>query len=132
MRGFTLIELLIVLAIMAILVAVLVPSYQHYTRRAHYSEIVQAAAPYKMGVEACYQMIGDLSLCTAGENGIPPNIPTGQGHGLVDSIQVSDNGQITLTPVEQYGILSEDTYIMTPRIQNDAVIWSISGMGVTK
>ena len=132
MRGFTLIELLIVLAIMAILVAIFVPSYQHYTRRAHYSEIVQAAAPYKMGIEACYQIVGELSACTANENGVPPNILEGQGNGLVSSIMVNEAGQITVTPLEKYGILSEDTYMMTPSIQNEAVIWTVSGRGIEK
>jgi type IV pilus assembly protein PilA len=128
--GFSLIELLIVIAIAGILIAILVPSYQTYTRRAHYSEVVQAAAPYKIGVEQCYQMMGALDSCTADQNGVPANIT--QGSGLVSSITVNDTGQITAIPKELYGITAEDTYILTPRIENDAVIWDVSGGGPSR
>ena len=81
-------ELLIVITIIGILVLIAIPSYRTYTRRAHYTEIVQATAPYKLGVEECYQITSDLSGCSAGDNGVPSAITAGSRKGLVDSVDV--------------------------------------------
>ena len=129
--GFTLIELLIAIAIVGILAAVGIPSYQSYTRKAHYTEIVQASAPYKLGIEECFQVNGDLSVCKAGTNGVPQNIVSGDGVGLVDSIIVADNAVITITPKDLYGIKDTDTYILTPSEQSNQLVWTTSGGGVT-
>lgn len=129
--GFTLIELLIAIAIIGILAAVGIPSYQSYTRKAHYTEIVQASAPYKLGVEECYQVNGSLDVCQAGTNGVPQNIAAGSGVGLVDSIIISDGAVITITPKNQFGIKDTDTYILTPTVQSNQLVWAASGGGVT-
>jgi type IV pilus assembly protein PilA len=129
--GFTLMELMIVIAIIGILVAIAIPSYKNYTRRAHYSEIVQAASPYKVGIEECFQMLGGLNNCQAGQNGIPPMIAHGKGSGLIDELSVS-SGIIKIIPQEKYGILSVDTYELIPKIENDILVWSSGGGGVTK
>jgi len=127
--GFTLIELLIAITIVGILTAIAIPSYQNYTRRAHYTEIVQAAAPYKLGVEECYQMTADLSVCKGGQSGVPQDVATGKGGGIIDSI-ITVSGKITITPRVKYGIKAEDNYILTPTVDNDRLTWSSSGGGV--
>lgn len=130
--GFTLIELLIAIAIVGVLVTIAIPSYQNYTRKAHYTEIVQATSPYKLGVEECFQLEGTLEICKPGTNGVPPNIEAGQGVGLVDSVIVTANGVVTVTPKKLYGILVQDDYIITPTPKNNQLTWAGSGGGVTK
>jgi len=128
--GFTLIELLIAIAIVGILTSIAIPSYQNYTRKAHYTEIVQATTPFKLGVEECYQLTGDLGSCRPGTNGVPKNIDAGAGAGLVDGVIVEGDGVILVTPRNLYGIKPADTYVLTPNVEHSQLIWVSSGGGV--
>jgi len=128
--GFSLMELMIVLAIVGILVAIAIPSYQTYTRRAHYAEVIQAAAPYKIGVQECFQVTSNLNDCHAGENGVPAAIAAGAGSGLIDAINLAANSAIVVTPRQKYGITAQDTYVLTPVIEHGALVWESSGGGV--
>ena len=125
--GFTLIELLISIAIVGILMAIAIPSYQRYTRRAHYAEIVQAASPFKLGVEECYQVMGSLDGCIAGTNGIPND--TGSV-GMVKSVIVASGGKIVVTPENEHGITSADIYELIPKETSGRLTWKTAGGGV--
>jgi type IV pilus assembly protein PilE len=54
-RGFTLIEILIVVALMSILVAVALPSYTDYIRRASLPEAFTALSDYRVKMEQFFQ-----------------------------------------------------------------------------
>jgi len=127
-KGFTLIELMITIGIVGILAAIAMPAYQNYARRAYYSEVVMATAPFKLGVTECYQDLGTLTGCNAGSNNIPAAIAAATG--AVTSLGVT-NGVITVTPVAQNGIVATDTYVLTPTVSNNVVTWASSGGGVT-
>jgi len=55
LRGFTLIEMMIVVAVMAILAAVALPSYSDFTRRANLASAFEALGTYRMRLEQFYQ-----------------------------------------------------------------------------
>ncbi|MFU8798147.1 MAG: pilin [Gammaproteobacteria bacterium] len=141
--GFTLMELMIVVAIVGILAAIAIPSYQDYTRRARYTEIVAAADPAKIGVNDCFQSTGSLNGCLGGSNGVPPNwTAPAESTGNVSTVAVAGNGIITVTP--RTGVfLVTDTYVLTPTAQTPTVTgssatavpyltWIASGGGVAK
>ncbi len=118
-KGFTLIELMITVTIVAILAGVALPMYMNYSRRVYYSEIVSAVGPVKVGVTECFQYQGALTACNGGSNNIPANMtsPT----GAVASLTVAA-GVITVTPVAAHGILTTDTYILTPTPINGVLV----------
>ena len=123
-KGFTLIELMLVIALIAILIAASLPTYQKYTKKAHYVEIINAAAPLKLEVAECYLLQGDLAKCQAGINGISK---PRSSNGLIKNIIVSTHGVIIATPNNIYGIKETEDYILTPKPENNGLVWYASG-----
>ena len=126
-KAFSLIELLVVIVIIAIIGGIALPSYSKYMKKARYSEVIQAAAPYKLSVTSCFQQHHSLNNCNSGSNDIPTSI----SHGIIASIRVH-SGVISITPKAEYGFTANDTYVLTPTINNSHLKWSKSGEAINK
>jgi type IV pilus assembly protein PilA len=121
--GFTLIELMIVVAIIGILAAIAVPQYQTYTKKAKFTEVVQAAEGFKSQVEICIQTenLGvDAKGCTNNAKGIGA---APSKYGKVDGVSVED-GVITATGNAD---VDSATFIMKPSVvAGGGVTWDVS------
>ena len=102
--GFTLIELMIV-------VAIALPSYQIYTKRAKFSEVIASVEAVRTAYEICIQTGVTQADCTEGTHGIPANIATGNGSTYVDSVVLDGSGIIIATGTTD---MDGATYQLTP------------------
>ena len=129
--GFSLMELMIVIAIISILTALALPSFNRYTQRAHYTEIVQASRPYKLAVSLCFHQSQQLATCQSQQHGVPQDTQAPPSSRIA-SITTQAGGIITITPTDKQGFTAEDTYILTPSIKNGHLTWKSTGGAVTK
>jgi len=117
-NGFSLIELMIVITIIGILASIAIPSYQKYTQRARFSEVIIASDPYKIAVATAIQEGIAIAELKNGKHGIPNKIHATKN---LASIEVS-NGVITAMGTE---LVNNATYILKP--DSEGSYFAISG-----
>lgn len=118
--GFTLFELMIAIAIIAILTAIGMPTYQNYIQKAALIDMLQYMSPYKTAVELCLVEQGALTNCNKDTIGIPSSQPS----RYVSSISVA-SGIITLEGKQTLSGLTAKISPMLNSSENE-LIWEKS------
>lgn len=117
-NGFSLIELMIVIAIVGILAVIGIPSYQQYTQRARFSEVIASTEPFKIAVSIALQSGTPLTELNNSTHGIPTEPKPTKN---LASVKV-ESGIILATATE---LISAITYQLKPN--TDGSSWTVSG-----
>ena len=126
------IELMIVIAIIGILAAIAIPSYQNYIKKAAYSEIPVAMSSIRTAIDTCYGIEKDFTKCDE-EDEIGETLPTGLTNKALNEIALTEAEDaagpvvITATPNAFKGILAADICVLTSSLDGAGrVIWNYS------
>jgi type IV pilus assembly protein PilA len=94
-RGFTLIELMIVVAIIGILAAIAIPSYQGYIVKTQVNRAVSELAAYKIAFEE--RLISGASVSNSDIGYNPSNLTTGNAATDITLLSGDGSGHLEVT-----------------------------------
>ncbi len=118
LRGFSMLELMAVVAIIGILVAMAIPSYQQYLKRARFTEIITTAEGFKLAVALAIQEGSERRELSNGEHGIPLAPPSTRTLARL----AVENGVITAIGT---ALVDKLSYRLTPN--EDGSEWLVDG-----
>jgi type IV pilus assembly protein PilA len=122
-KGFTLIELMIVVAIVAILAAVGVPSYKQYMDRAKFAEVITAGGLGKSAVEICFQIGHDAADCATQSNAATSGAFNTAAVEKVNAEGTANSGIVTITATASSAIGSATYIMIATKNTNGLVTW---------
>jgi type IV pilus assembly protein PilE len=135
-RGFTLIEVMIVVAIIAILAGIALPSYQDYVRRGQVTEAITRLTDYRVKMEQFYLDNRNFggAACAVG-TGTPPdwsNFADTPHFTYACSVTASGQGYV-ITATGSAGMAMGHIYTQTQALTNNGrATTSFKGASVTK
>jgi type IV pilus assembly protein PilA len=117
-NGFSLLELLLVVALIGILSAFAVPTYQTYLQKTRFMEVVQHSHALRVAQSACLLQAGeDISSC---DTFAELAMPSASSSNNTQSIELSStSGMITGTGTTAAGGY---TFTLTPSINGDGLL----------
>ena len=126
-KGFSLLELLLVVALIGILAAFAVPTYQTYLQKTRFMEVVQHSHAIRVAQSACLLQSGDISACdTFGELAVPAPSTSDNTQSVGLS---STSGIITGTGAAAAGGY---TFTLSPSINSDGLLtYALGGSCIT-
>ena len=123
-KGFTLVELVIVIAIIAILAAVLIPTFSGVVKKANESKALQSARNCYTELTAEYE--GDLTKTTSGDAITEGTAITETG---VTSATVTHNGTTVSKIVFKVTFSANNIYTVTYTLNTN--VWEVTGPAAT-
>lgn len=132
--GFTLVELLIVVAIVAILGAFAIPSYQNYIKNAKSAQGLAVLNSYKTIISQCITQNGNLKSCSGGQHQIPDNVTSRQssrqkGIGIIQVTEGVIYSTIEFLEERHSTDTINQSYVVvhyTPVLNDSAINWVLS------
>lgn len=121
MTGFTLIELMIVIAIIGILAAIAIPAYQDYIVRAKVSEGINLSGGVKVAVVEKRMSLGRWPASNNTSYNLP--IAASINGNYVQSVNVGNNGVITVLYNATDSNINGRTIILTPTLAVGSITW---------